>query len=206
MHSYSESIFINCPYDKDYNPILCSIVFTVQYLGFQPRLASERTDSSETRIEKIIDLIINSQYSIHDLSRIVCLKKGEIARMNMPFELGIDYGCKKTNISKFSDKQFLILESKRYQIQKALSDIAGCDPKAHNDDPIKAIECVRNWLSNIKGVTFDSHTKIWNHFNDFNSSLSDKLIALGFKQDETDKIQKSELVSNIQEWLILNRI
>jgi len=53
--NFSTNIFINCPFDKDYKSLLRPILFTIVYLGFNPRLASERSDSLEQRIEKILN-------------------------------------------------------------------------------------------------------------------------------------------------------
>ena len=47
----------------------------------------------------------------------------------MPFELGIDYGCRVFRSGKSKGKRFLVLEAERYSYQKSLSDLAGADTK-----------------------------------------------------------------------------
>ena len=89
--TFERSVFINCPFDKDFAPLLQAILFCVVVMGFEPRLASERNDSGETRLDKIRSIIEGSKYSIHDLSRCQAKRKGEMFRLNMPFELGIDW-------------------------------------------------------------------------------------------------------------------
>lgn len=79
---FEQSVFINCPFDEDYEPILQAILFCVIFLGFNPRIARERNDSAEVRIEKIAALIEASKFSIHDLSRAQAAKKGEYYRLN----------------------------------------------------------------------------------------------------------------------------
>jgi len=91
MTTFERSVFINCPFDSKYYFLLKPLLFTIVDLGFNPKIALERSDSCENRITKIEELIKESKYSIHDLSRIRSVKKNEIYRMNMPFELGIDY-------------------------------------------------------------------------------------------------------------------
>jgi hypothetical protein len=54
---FDDNVFINCPYDAEYLPLLRPLVFTVLYAGLNPRLASERLNSGETRISKIVELI-----------------------------------------------------------------------------------------------------------------------------------------------------
>jgi hypothetical protein len=92
---FERSVFINCPFDEAYEPILQAILFCVVFLGFYPRIARERNDSAEVRVEKITSLIEASKYSIHDLSRAQAAKKGEFYRLNMPFEYGIDWACRR---------------------------------------------------------------------------------------------------------------
>ena len=93
--TFEQCVFINCPFDKDYEPILQAVLFCVIYLGFTPKIASQSNDSGENRLTRIQHLIEQSKYSIHDLSRCVAAKKGEYFRLNMPFELGVDYGCRE---------------------------------------------------------------------------------------------------------------
>jgi hypothetical protein len=87
MAEYSKSVFVNCPFDDDYRQLLVSILFTVKYLGFTPRLTLETADSSNTCLATIVDFIATSKFGIHDLSRISVTSERKPARMNMPFEL-----------------------------------------------------------------------------------------------------------------------
>ncbi len=127
---FEKNVFINCPFDNEYFPILRSILFTLVYLGYKPKI-SETADSGSTRIVKIKDLIRQSKYSIHDISRIE-LNPSHLPRFNMPLECGIDFGAKLLGPSKLRDKSFLILEKERYRYQEFMSDISGNDIRAHN--------------------------------------------------------------------------
>src|ERR1700694_3352516 len=95
LQELQKNVFINCPFDSEYASLLRPILFTIAYLGFNPQIASQTADSGEQRINKILSLILKSKFSIHDLSRIRSAKPGEFFRLNMPFELGIDYGCRR---------------------------------------------------------------------------------------------------------------
>jgi len=53
--SFEKCVFINCPFDKDFEPILYAIMFTVVFMGLTPRLASETNDSEDTRLEKYLN-------------------------------------------------------------------------------------------------------------------------------------------------------
>ena len=59
---FDKNVFINCPLDIEYEPIRQAILYCLIRLGFKPRIATERTDSAETRLEEFKD-------SIHEATR-----------------------------------------------------------------------------------------------------------------------------------------
>jgi len=144
--SFDRSVFVNCPFDEEYSPLLQAIAFSITDLGFFPRLAPENADSSANRLDRIAELIRSSKYAVHDLSRSKSVAAGEYVRMNMPFELGIDHGSRLFGSGKLSNKAILILEYYPYDYQKALSDISGWDICSHQGDHLKAVRHVSTWL------------------------------------------------------------
>jgi hypothetical protein len=146
LPSFDESVFINCPFDADFRPLLNAILFCVTFAGLSPRLATERGDAGESRLEKICALIAESRFSIHDLSRCVATKRGAIARLNMPFELGIDHGFRVSGRPRMIEKRFLVMDEIPFRLKQAISDINGWDPSAHEGKSEKVIKIVRNWL------------------------------------------------------------
>src|SRR6185503_14287121 len=143
---FNRNVFINCPFDSQYNLLLKPILFTIVYFGFTPQIASQTVDSGEQRINKILSLIIKSRYSIHDLSRIRSRKRGEFFRLNIPFELGVDYGCRRTSAGYLRKKRFLVLGAKPHDYKRALSDLGGVDAKPHRNDQKTALIALRNWF------------------------------------------------------------
>lgn len=115
---FERSVFINCPFDSDFAPILQAIAFCVAYLGFAPRLAPENADNAVARLDRIAELIRESKYAIHDLSRCKAEVAGEYVRMNMPFELGLDHGCRRYGDDPLAQKSILVLEQTRYDYQR----------------------------------------------------------------------------------------
>ncbi len=94
--SPSASVFINCPFDQEYQPIFEAIVFCVAACGFVPRCTLELTDTAEVRIENIYRLISECNHSIHDISRTEVQDQSyRLPRFNMPLELGIFLGAKR---------------------------------------------------------------------------------------------------------------
>ena len=210
MSSQSEemldkNVFINCPFDKEYYEILRPILFTIIYLGFNPRIASERSDSGEPRISKICDLINKSKFSIHDLSRLKSKRKNEFYRLNMPFELGIEYGCRYFASDHLSGKKCLILEKKDYEFKKALSDLSGVDIKSHSNDPPKAAKAVRDWFVETVGLKrVDGPTKIWYKFNEFTNDFYTRRKDEGFTDEDLNMMPVTEYIDFIKEWIRIN--
>lgn len=66
--SFERSVFVNCPFDEAFAPLLQAIAFCITDLGFFPRLAPENSDNAANRLDRIIELIRGSKYGIHDLS------------------------------------------------------------------------------------------------------------------------------------------
>jgi hypothetical protein len=149
------------------------MLYAILEFGFEPQLALNQSDSGENRLNKIIELIKLSKYSIHDLSRIKSSKTNEYYRLNMPFELGVDYG---TRLAAKPDKLFLILEGEEYEYQKALSDISGWDIKCHENKSLKILECIRSWfVETVKLTNLKTGLEIFYQYSDFEASLSEQL-------------------------------
>ncbi len=150
MHNAIEnksSVFINCPFDNAYEPFLQAIIFTVFRCGFFPRSAMEEDDASDIRLDKIIRIIKECRFGIHDISRVELDEVNGLPRFNMPFELGLFWGAKRFGETNQSEKNALVFEKKKYDYQKYLSDINGVDIKAHNGKIESIIRYVRNWLA-----------------------------------------------------------
>jgi hypothetical protein len=199
--TFGTNVFINCPFDNDYMALLRPLLFTIVSLGYTPRIASERFDSGEARIQKICELIQASKFSIHDLSRMQSTRENEIYRLNMPFELGIDIGCRLFAPGAAQAKRCLILEQERFRYQRALSDLSGSDIKAHNNSPEELIRAVRNWFVEVDVLHAPSGTRIWKHFNEFMADFYAQRQAEGYGDRDLDIMPIPEYVTFIQEWL-----
>lgn len=197
---YDRNVFINCPFDQEYKPLLRPLLFTVVHLGFNPRIALESKNSGAPRIEKILRMIRESLYAIHDLSRNKAKRKGELYRLNMPFELGLDVGCQRFSAGKYRRKKCLILDSENYRYQAALSDIAGSDIENHRNEPREVVVLVRNWLSSEASIKSLGPTKIWDSFNEFADEMSSTLKREGFLKKDIEKLPASELMTRMRKW------
>lgn len=199
-NNFERSVFVNCPFDEDYEPILQAILFCILYFGFTPRIATERADSSETRLSKILKLIEASKYSIHDLSRCQSIEAGELYRMNMPFELGLDHGCLSFGPKRFSGKRILILEEQKYRYQASLSDLAGCDIEAHSANFELAVRKVRNWLCEIPGTEKVGASEVLTRYVAFQEWHYEGQLENGFAEADIQDYPTSELLDSMTNW------
>ena len=182
-------------------PLLQAILFCLIRFGFKPRIATERIDSGETRLEKIKELIREAKYSIHDLSRCQSTGPGEHYRMNMPFELGMDFGCRNFGGSPFDQKKILVLEEQKYRYQIALSDLAGSDIEAHEGDYAKAIRKVRNWVTTLGVRQQIGASKLVGEYEDFRGWHFKKLQGTGFSSEDIADYPTEEMINAMTEWV-----
>lgn len=198
---FEKNVFINCPFDDQYNDLLKPLLFTIIRIGFEPRIASERLDSGEVRLDKIIELIKESKYGIHDLSRCKPLEKNEYARFNMPFELAMDLSYKEfCNDPKTDEKTFLILEEEKYSVQKTLSDLLFSDTECHKGDPEELVYKVRNWFCKTGYTKIESPSSIWDAYNYFYADLFDKKKSEGFSEKAVQRLPLIEFLEEIRIW------
>lgn len=142
----TRSVFINCPFDARYTPFFHALVFTIGRCGFQASCALEIDDGAGTRIDKILRLIRNAPYSIHDLCRTELDAATGLPRFNMPFELGLFLGARYFGDPRQRRKRCLILDQDPYRYRNFISDIAGQDIRSHNGEINQAIARTRDFL------------------------------------------------------------
>lgn len=202
---FAQSVFINCPFDEEYAPVLQAIAFCVTELGFFPRLAPENADNSATRLTRIIALVRGSKYAIHDLSRCKSSAADEYMRLNMPFELGIDHGAQQFGGGSLGAKSILVLEADRYDYQKALSDIAGWDIGSHGNDHIIAVRLVRDWLVRQAGAPKVGPSRIQSSYLTFQEWYVERELSLGASLDDITAYPTVQMVEAMREWVDAGR-
>lgn len=197
--TYSQSVFVNCPYDPKYEKIYNAIVFTICDCGFIPRSAEEAANNAY-RLNRILEIISESKYAIHDLSRSGAYGKEKLARFNMPLELGFDIGAQHYGGKKLKDKCFLILDVDRYRYQKVISDLNAFDPRSHNNNVDTAIRRVRDWLNDVTNVNFQipGGVIIARHYKKFRSELP--MLAKDVQLKVSDLTYR-DYCFLIQEWI-----
>ena len=171
--TYEDSVFLNVPFDSKYSRLFDALVFSVHDCGFTARSALEVEDSGQARVEKILDIIEQSKFGIHDISRAGLDRKTGLARFNMPLELGFFLGAKRYGSTRDRQKRCLVLDRDRYRYRNFCSDISGQDIRAHNDEPRDAIRAVRDWLSSHRtAIRMPGGKAVFERYERFRAQLA----------------------------------
>lgn len=164
-------VFINCPFDDAYWPMFRAIVFAIWACGYRSRCALE-AGGGTLRLQRLHDLISESDRGIHDLSRVELSDSSGMPRFNMPFELGVAIGAKTFGGSRQRQKLSLVLARKREEWHPAVSDLAGLDPVFHDDKPKLAMAAVRDFLERTPdGVLLPGAAHLWKTYEQFERDL-----------------------------------
>ena len=143
----AKAVFINCPYDAEFEPTFNAILFSTVCCGLIPRSALESGSVAVPRMERIVRSIFSSKYSIHDLSR--CRGEGseQLARFNMPLELGIAMARRFMASRTAQQHDWLLLVPEGHGYLKFVSDLAGFDPLRHDGRIESVVPTVVSWLA-----------------------------------------------------------
>jgi hypothetical protein len=167
--SQKPSVFINCPYDQEFETLFLAIVFAITCQGFEPRSARESEGEPRLRFDRIVKALADSKYSIHDLSRFTGEGIDNIARFNMPLELGIAIGLHWRRPAH----NWLVLVPQGHQHQRFISDLAGFDLRAHESTVKSMISEVCIWLSGLPDFArrAPSALNVFRSFPNFNREI-----------------------------------
>ena len=193
---YDDSVFVNCPFDSEYEPIFHAIVFSIHDCGYVARCALEADDSGDVRIEKILAIIDQCKLGIHDISRTE-LNEHSLPRFNMPLELGLFLGASRFGQGK-TKKITLIVDSEPHRYQIFCSDISGQDIRVHKKDPVEAIKVVRDWLrANRRDVKIPGGTVIAGRYKEFTEELPELKEEMQLGED---KLTFADYISVLIGW------
>ncbi len=172
---FADSVFVNCPFDAAFLPLLHALVFTIHDCGYFARIATEQPIGTELRLDKIVRLIRESRLSIHDLSRVPS-SPAELPRFNMPFECGLAYGAIRYARNRKGQplRGMLFMTAEAHQDKKTLSDLSGLDARAHEGKPERLIATVRTFLQeqSTPGAQFRSSRNIHGRLQAFADDLA----------------------------------
>jgi hypothetical protein len=174
----SKDVFVNVPFDEAYEPLFIALIAGLTRMGLTPRSVLE-IPPQQDRLTRLKELVKACPYSLHDLSRSKSSRANPIARFNMPFEFGLSLGLRSGR-----NHRWVVLHSRRFELQEALSDLNGYDPHIHEGMPSKLLRCLLDAFKPGERVTFDSLSSAYSDLK----AISDRHLASlvfrpsGFKQ------------------------
>ncbi len=202
--SHPNHVYINCPFDGEYQPLFQALVFAVHDCGFVARCALELDDGSQVRIDKIERMIGACRLGIHDISRTELDERWGLPRFNMPLELGIFLGAKRFGTGEQRQKMALILDRDVERYQKFCSNIAGQDIKSHGGHPQQAVKLVRDWLRTAggrPGIIIPSGSVMVERYERFRDALPGLCHELRLDADDLTYLDYTTLAA---EWIAGN--
>jgi hypothetical protein len=144
-----DSVFLNIPYDRRFQPLYLAYLVGLTELGLTPKVTLGIPGGAR-RLDRIFELIQTCSYSVHDLSRVELDRTPPpTPRFNMPLELGLAIAWAKMNPEAHT---WFVSESVERRAQKSVSDLNGTDFYIHNG----TAEGVMRELSNAfirRGIT-----------------------------------------------------
>jgi len=121
-------VFLNCPFDPQYEDLFLALIAGVTGLGLTPRCVLE-IPPTRARLDRLVALIEQCSSSIHDLSRVELSSRApRLPRFNMPFELGLAVALSLSG----ARHRWYLFEARPYRLQATLSDVNGFDPHVHH--------------------------------------------------------------------------
>jgi hypothetical protein len=127
MAVHRANVFINIPFDNQYEHLYLALIASIVGLGAYPRSTLE-VPPTKDRLRRIFTLIRSCDISIHDLSRVQLSRSApRCPRFNMPFEAGLA----AASFLSGTKRNWYLLESDRYRLQKSLSDLNGYEVNIH---------------------------------------------------------------------------
>lgn len=205
---YQDNVFINSPFDKPYQPLFRAVVFTIQHCGFNARCALEEDSTGDIRINKIISIINECQYGVHDISKADLDENSGLARFNMPLELGIFIGAHRFAPPKShnSRKKYVVMDSEPFRYQKFISDLGGQDIKSYGTDKDRQgeviIQQVRDFLRTSSKRKLPGSDFLHDRYHDF---LAELPVVCAEERLDIGKLTYRDYLDCVIGWLVGSR-
>jgi hypothetical protein len=156
----ASNIFLNVPFDREYEPLYVAQIAALTAFGSTPRSVLE-IPPHHGRLERLRTIIGDCEASVHDLSRVELRGTPRLPRFNMPFELGLTLGSHRNN------HKWIIFDSKPHRVSRSLSDLGGYDPAIHEGTAEGVLRAVTNaFRAKRRTVRYADLITLWNALRD----------------------------------------
>jgi hypothetical protein len=140
-------VFLNYPFDSDFQSLESALHFPIIAAGLLPVCAKDLSSPDRSRLDMIVDAIINCRYSIHEFSRSTGEGPHNLGRMNMPIEMGMALFHALQTQRQEHRCAFFVPTPHLYRM--FASDLSGLDPFVHENDANKIVCAIYDWLRGI---------------------------------------------------------
>jgi hypothetical protein len=123
-------VFLNYPFDQAAEPFSAALHFGVISAGLLPVCAFDLTAPDRPRLEILVEAITQCKYSVHDFSRYTGEGNENLARFNMPIEMGM--GLFHALQTQRRDHRCAFFVTSPYLYRQFASDLAGLDPISYD--------------------------------------------------------------------------
>ena len=147
-------VFLNYPFDPEFEPMSDAMHFSVIAAGLIPLCAHDLSVPDKPRLELLVEAIVNCDYSAHDFSR--CTGEGpqNFSRFNMPIEMGM--ALFHAIATQRQNHRCIFFVSNPHDYKIFASDLSGLDPKSHESNDIQLMSALYEWLRDIGGPLSNS--------------------------------------------------
>lgn len=146
LHNFAQ-VFLNYPFDADFETYSHAMHFGVVAAGLIPVCAKDLTTSDRPRLPMLVEGIIKCQYSAHDFSKLRGEGADNFARMNMPLEMGMALFYALQSQHPAHRCAFFVANSYDYKI--ASSDLSGLDLITYDGNELSLVANVYEWLRDV---------------------------------------------------------
>ncbi|MBI1339136.1 hypothetical protein GC169_02835 [bacterium] len=180
---YYKRVFLNSPFDAEHYEVLRAITVVLLDCGLLPACALQF--GGKSRMSRIIGLIGNSRYAIHNFG-FTLNGKMKRPRLNMPLEVGVWYGAKAFQADELGEdgkalarNDLLLIANFHKADRTRISDLDAFDPHDYQGKVKRAIRIALDWIIDDKeGVGLDpgklpSPKDLVVRFSDFDANATD---------------------------------
>ena len=155
MATRNDRVFLNFPFDDEYEPLYVALIAGLTTLGLTPRCVLE-IPPHRVRLDRLRTLIAGCGASVHDLSRVEPSGSPPVPRFNMPFELGLTLGL------HVKAHRWFVLEAVRHRATRSLSDLGGYDVGVHGAEPEGMLRVIADAFGSRRRVASHADlTTLW---------------------------------------------
>jgi hypothetical protein len=167
-------VFLNYPFDDGFSAFSSAMHFAVTAANLIPVCAKDIGTPDRLRLQAIVDLVANCDFSAHDLSRSKPDNHSGLIRMNMPFEAGM--ALYRSMSSNSQAHRFALLVTDNHAYKAFVSDLSGLDALPYVDD-VSLVTAMYEWLTKV-GPTPITSTAPSGHIADLYGHFKDTVPAL----------------------------